>query len=187
MTKRRVRLPGVRAVRSNIVSPDELASLLAQSALPRHVVLVLVQRLDRSVTRAVRYARSLHPDVTRGLHVVVDPMEATRVVREWQQTGLSHLVLEVRDAPDRRIDRAVLTAAFEELDGRTHVSIVVPRRLWRPRWWALLAHDRSAAWLVRAVTHLHVRHLTVTVVPVAIDDVDRPADASVESPEAAPA
>jgi hypothetical protein len=132
------------------------------------VVLVLVQQLDRSVTRSIRYARGLHPDVVRGLHVVIDSAEASRVATEWEQLGLSRLTLELRDAPDRRIERAVVNAAFEEMDGRTHVSIVVPRRLWRPRWWALLAHDRSASSLVRAVTHLHLHHLTVTVVPFAI-------------------
>jgi hypothetical protein len=144
--------------------------VLAQSPLPRHVVLVLVQQLDRSVTRSIRYARSLHPEVVRGLHVVVDSTEASRLAHEWEDLALSRLTLELRDAPDRRLDRAVLNAAFEEMDGRTHVSIVVPRRLWRPRWWALLAHDRSASSLVRAVTHLHLHHLTVTVVPFAVVD-----------------
>jgi hypothetical protein len=147
--------------------------VLAQSPLPRHVVLVLVQQLDRSVTRSIRYARSLHPDVVRGLHVVVDSTEASRLAHEWEELALSRVTLELRDAPDRRLDRAVLTAAFEEMDGQTHVSIVVPRRLWRPRWWALVAHDRSAASLVRAVIHLRLRHLTVTVVPFTVADGDR--------------
>jgi hypothetical protein len=165
------------------VATDALARLLAKPPLPRHVVLVLVQQLDRSVTRSIRYARSLRPDVVRGLHIVVDPVEAERLAREWERLGLSRLTLELRDAPDRRLDRALLEAAFEEMDGRTHASIVVPRRLWRPRWWALLAHDRSATGLVRAVTHLHLHHLTVTVVPFAIGDPD--GDSSVRDAQVA--
>ena len=169
MTKTIVRARGLRRSRSRPVQPDELVAVLAQPPLPRHVVLVLVQHLDRSVTRAVGYARSLRADVVRALHVVVDPLAASRLAHEWQQVGLARLTLELRDAPDRRIDRALVDAAFEEMDGRTHVSIVVPRRLWRPRWWALLAHDRSASALVRAVAHLHLHHLTVTVVPFELD------------------
>ncbi|MBV8950079.1 MAG: hypothetical protein JOZ99_04330 [Actinobacteria bacterium] len=168
----RVRVPPLRTAGSRAVSPEQLAALLAQSPLPRHVALVLVQHLDRSATRAIRYARSLRPDSARALHVVIDPAEAAHVAGEWQQFGLSRIVLELRDAPDRRLDRAVLRAAFDEMDGRTHVSVVVPRRLWRPHWWALLAHDRSAAALVRAITHVRLEHLTVTVVPVSIVDVD---------------
>ncbi len=164
----RSRLPRLRWPRTRGLSPRELAALLAKPPLPRHVVLVLVQQLDRSVTRSIRYARALHPDVVRGLHVVIDPLDASRVAQQWEGLGLSHLALELRDAPDRRIDRAVLHAALEEMDGRSHISIVVPRRLWRPRWWALLAHDRSASSLVRAVTHLRIHHLTVTVVPFAV-------------------
>ena len=166
----------LRRTRTRPLRPKDLAALLAASPLPRHVVLVLVQRLDRSVTRSIRYARALHPDVVRGLHVVLDSLEATSVAEEWEGLDLAHLTLELRDAPDRRIDRAVLHAAFEEMDGRTHVSIVVPRRLWRPRWWALLAHDRSASSLVRAVTHLRLRPLTVTVVPFAVGADDRAHD-----------
>src|SRR5204863_8456607 len=40
--------------------------------LRRHLVLVLVDRLDRSTARAIQYARTLAPDDLRAVHVAFD-------------------------------------------------------------------------------------------------------------------
>ena len=40
--------------------------------LRRHVVLVLVERLDQSTARAIQYARTLTPDELRAVHVASD-------------------------------------------------------------------------------------------------------------------
>ncbi len=46
---------------------------------PRHVVLVLVDRLDLAVIRALRYAGSLRPTEMRAVHVVLDAEVAKQV------------------------------------------------------------------------------------------------------------
>jgi hypothetical protein len=141
--------------------------IINQPPLPRHIVIILIGRLDRSVTRALRYGRALRPAELYGLHVAVDPLAANRLARDWRRVGLTGLPLEIQRCPDLRLDRAVMETAIGELDGRTHVTLIIPRRIWRP-WLAVVAHDRTAASLVRAVTYLGIDHLTVTVTPFVV-------------------
>src|SRR5207244_4671140 len=73
--------------------------------LRRHVVLVLVDRLDRSTARAIQYARTLTPDELRAVHVAYDLDKAEALAAEWRRLGLSRLPLELVDCPDRRVSR----------------------------------------------------------------------------------
>src|SRR5205807_8801420 len=112
--------------------------------LRRHVVLVLVERLDRSSARAIQYARTLTPDELRAVHVAWDLERAEELAEEWRRLGLSRLPLELVDCPDRRIVRSVLEVVAEALaDGQTEVTVVVPRPEYR-RFWHRLLHGRTA-------------------------------------------
>jgi hypothetical protein len=130
--------------------------------LRRHVVLVLVDRLDRSTARAIQYARTLAPDDLRAVHVAYDLHHADELAAEWRRLGLSRLPLELVDCPDRRVTRGVLEVVAEALDGHTEVSVLVPKREYR-RFWHRLLHDRTADSIARAVSQLP--HANVTFVP----------------------
>jgi amino acid transporter len=130
--------------------------------LRRHVVLVLVDRLDRSTARAMQYARTLAPDDLRAVHVAYDLDRAEALAGEWRRLGLSRFPLELVDCPDRRITRAVLEVVAEALDGQTEVTVLVPRREYR-RFWHRLLHDRTGDAIARAVSQLP--HANVTFVP----------------------
>jgi hypothetical protein len=76
---------------------------------------------------------------------------------------LTHLPLELVVCEDRRIPRAVLEVVAAELaDGRTEVSVLIPRRQYR-RFWHRLLHDRTADAIEAAVARLP--HANVTIVP----------------------
>jgi hypothetical protein len=131
--------------------------------LRRHVVLVLIDRLDRSTARAIQYARTLTPDELRAVHVAYDVDRAEELARDWRRLGLSRLPLELVDCPDRRIARSVMEVVAEALaDGQTEVSVLVPRREYT-RFWHRLLHDRTADAIARAVSRLP--HANVTFVP----------------------
>ena len=55
---------------------DQLEEGAAEAAeapvLSRHVVIVLVDRLDMATARALQYARTLHPDELRAVHFALD-------------------------------------------------------------------------------------------------------------------
>jgi amino acid transporter len=131
--------------------------------LRRHVVLVLVEQLDRSAARAIQYARTLMPDELRAVHVADDLERAHRLADDWSRLGLSHLPLELIECPDRRVPRSVAQAVAEALgDGDTEVSVLVPRRAYRHLWHRLL-HDRTADSIARVVGQFP--HANVTFVP----------------------
>jgi hypothetical protein len=138
--------------------------------LPRQVVLVLVERLDRSAARAIQYARSLHPDELRAVHIAWDPDAANHLADEWLRLGLSRLPLELVDCPDRRIAHSVLEVVAESaVDGATEVAVLIPRRQYKRRWHRLL-HDRTAEEIADAVAKLP--HANVTFVPYHLGAVD---------------
>ncbi len=131
--------------------------------LRRHVVLVLVDRLDRAAARAIQYARTLHPDELRAVHIAVDLYRADVLADDWRRLGLTRLPLELVDCPDRRIDHSVLEIVAECLaGGQTEVSVLVPRLAHR-RMWHRLLHDRTGDQIADSVGRL--AHANVTFVP----------------------
>jgi hypothetical protein len=157
-----VRLNRQYETESNELEEDAKAAAEAP-ILRRHVVLVLIDRLDKSAARAIQYARTLVPDELKAVHVAVDPLHAAELADEWRRLGLSRLPLMIVDAPDRRVARAVLEVVAEEsADGQTEVTVLIPRRMYKRSWHKLL-HDRTAEQIARAVGQLP--HANVTFVP----------------------
>jgi len=131
--------------------------------LRRHVVLVLVNNLDRSAARAMQYARALTPDELRAVHVAADPQQAELLAEDWRRLGLSRFPLELVDCPDRRISRSVLEVVAEvSASNDTEVTVLIPR-LEHRRVWHRLLHDRTSDHIARSVSRLP--HANVTFVP----------------------
>jgi hypothetical protein len=80
--------------------------------------------------------------------------------------------LEIVHCPDRRIDRCVLEVAADDLgDGRTEVSILIPRHVYR-RFWHRFLHDRTADEIAKVVSKLP--HANVTFVPYHFGSTEVP-------------
>jgi hypothetical protein len=134
-----------------------------EPVLRRHVVVVLVDRMDLATARAIQYARTLSPDHLRAVHFAVDPLEAAALENDWSRLGLSRLPLDIIDCPDRRLARAALELAAQVTqDGDTELTMLLPRRGFAAGWRRLL-HDRSADRIAAAVGHLP--HVNATIVP----------------------
>jgi hypothetical protein len=131
--------------------------------LDRHVVLVLIDRLDIAAARAIQYARTLMPDELRAVHFVLDPPRAEQLAEEWGRLGLNRIPLELRQCSDRLLDRAAIAVTAEALaDARTEVSVLLPDRQY-PGWWHRILHDRTADAIAEQVSRLP--HANVTRVP----------------------
>ena len=134
----------------------------------RHVVIILVDRLDLAAARAVQYARTLMPDELRAVHFAVDPREAAKLEAEWSRLGLSRLPLDLVDCPDRRLVRAALELAAQILaQDDTELSVVMPRRAFATAWQRIL-HDRTADRIAAAVSQLP--HANATIVPFQLSN-----------------
>ncbi len=161
-------------IRLNRRYRDEAAALAAApatSALPayqRNAVLVLVDGLDLAVIKALRYARSLRPAELRAVHFMIDNRHAEQLRRAWEASRAADVPLEVIEAPDRRIRRAAVElAARTAADGKTEVTVMLPRRTYTPIVGRLL-HDRSADGIAQAVSELP--HVAAMIVPFDVVD-----------------
>ena len=130
----------------------------------RHTVLVLVDRLDLAVLRALRYAGSLRPTDVRAVHIALDGEVAQQLERDWIERGLGERVpLLTLECPDRRLIRAVTDLALDTvIQDRAEVTVLLPRRTFR-RLSSRLLHDRTADRIAEAVGR--IPHVAATIVP----------------------
>ena len=139
------------------------AEAAAAPVLNRHVVIVLIDRLDMATARALQYARTLNPDELRAVHFTLDSRVSAELVAEWGRLGLARLPLDVKECEDRRLGRAVLELAAETVaDHETELTMLLPRRGFATGWHRLL-HDGTADSIAAVVAQLN--HVSATVVP----------------------
>ncbi len=149
---------------------EELAANAPRAAvapvLRRHVVIVLVESLDLATARALQYARTLNPDDLRAVHFVLDTSVARELEEQWGRLGLSRFPLDLVECPDRRLARAAMELVAEAAeDGRTEVSVVLPRRSFESYWQRVL-HDRTADHIAAAVSQLPNANATIIPFPL---------------------
>jgi amino acid transporter len=131
--------------------------------LRRHVVVVLVDRLDMATARALQYARTLTPDDLRAVHFDIDSKEARELEEEWGRVGLSRLPLDIIECPDRRLARAAIElVADATLDNDTECTVLLPRRGYA-RVWQRFLHDRTADKIAGVLSQ--VPHVSATIIP----------------------
>jgi hypothetical protein len=129
----------------------------------RHVVLILVDRLDRSVVKAIRYARAIEATEVMAIHAAVDIPHAQALLAQWAELGMNLGVsLEIVECADRNIARTV-GEAIDRLSGEdTEVTVVLPRRDYPHRAQRLL-HDRTSRTIARSLADR--AHVDVVTVP----------------------
>ena len=130
----------------------------------RHVVLVMVDRLDLAVIRTIRYAGSLRPTELRAMHVAIDVEAAKDLQAEWITRGLGERVpLELVDCADRRLVRASAQAALRTVvQEHAEVTLLLPRRTFH-RVSQRILHDRTADRIAEAIGR--IPHVAATIVP----------------------
>ena len=130
----------------------------------RHSVLVLVDRLDLAVLRALRYSGSLRPTDVTAVHLMIDDQVAQQLQRDWIRYKLGDRVpLEIVECPDRRLVRAAGQLALDTvIEDRAEVTVLLPRRTFR-RVSQRLLHDRTADRIAEAVGR--IPHVAATIVP----------------------
>jgi amino acid transporter len=153
--------------RERVALETDVPTAATAPILHRHVVLVLVDRLDLAAARAIQYARTLTPDELRAVHFVVDDEAGERLADEWRRLGLSRVPLDLVATPDRRLTHAAVELVAHELsDGDTEVSVLLPDRKYNGLWHRIL-HDRTADSIQAQVSRLP--HANVTTVPFHFD------------------
>jgi amino acid transporter len=128
----------------------------------RRTVLVFVDSFDLATLAALRYARSLRPTTLRAVHFVIDSARADKLRRDWARAERG-VVLDLVDAPDRRLMRAAADLVCREIaDPGTHVTVILPRRSFSPLLGRFL-HDRTADKIARVISR--IPRSAATIIP----------------------
>jgi amino acid transporter len=147
-----------------VLAEEGAPAAVEAPTLRRHVVVVLVDRIDLATTRALQLARSLAGrDELRAVHFMVDEQRSERLTKAWTRLGLGAITLEVTECPDRRLARAATELADDlARDGETEVLMVLPRRAYHGVAGRFL-HDHTADRIVAAVTQ--IQNVSATIAP----------------------
>jgi hypothetical protein len=140
-----------------------VAGRMQVSPRTRHVAIILVDRLDRSVLKAIRYARMIDATDIRAVHAAVDPHAAGDLAEQWADLGnVLGVPLDVEECFDRNIARTVTKYVHRVEAPNAEVTVVLPRREY-PRFLQRLLHDHTSRAITRALAQ--EPHVDVVVVP----------------------
>jgi amino acid transporter len=129
----------------------------------RHVAVILVDRLDRSVLKAIRYARSIQALDIRALHAGVDPGRAQELQERWSEVGhVLGIPLDLDECFDRDIARTVRQYVDELKAEDAEITVIIPRREY-PRTLQRFLHDRTSRSIARCLAA--EPHVDVVMVP----------------------
>jgi amino acid transporter len=143
-----------------------LGSRVRISPRSRHTAIILVDRLDRSILKAIRYARTIEALDIRALHAGVDPEHARDLAEQWGEVGqVLGIPLDVEECFDRDIARTVTRYVGELQSENSEITVVVPRREY-PRLLQRFLHDRTSRSIARALATQP--HVDVVAVPYRV-------------------
>ena len=127
----------------------------------QHTAIVLVDKLDSAVLRAVRYPLTLGCTEVWAVHAAVDPDRAGMLVRKWMDARMP-VPLDVIECWDRNLTRALEEYVLSRSDRGTEVTVVMARRDF-PKLRQRLLHDRTSSKIMRALGRYP--HIDVARVP----------------------
>jgi amino acid transporter len=134
-----------------------------------HSVIVLVDKLDRAVLRAVRYATALGATDVRAVHAAVDLAKATTLADRWMELRLP-IRLDIVECWDRNVPRALEGEVLQLSAADSEVTVVMPRRDFATLRRRLL-HDRTSRKIAKVLGRYP--HVDVATVPYFMDGVPR--------------
>jgi amino acid transporter len=132
-------------------------------ARPRHDAIILVDRLDRSILKAIRYARSIEALDIRALHAGIDPQKAQELAEQWSEVGhILGIPLDINECFDRDVARTVGEYIDEIKASDAEITVVIPRREY-PGLAQRFLHDRTSRAIARQLAD--EPHVDVVIVP----------------------
>ncbi|HEU4684292.1 MAG TPA: APC family permease [Nitrospira sp.] len=154
-----------RSIRSHYTAVAEQITLSRDARPPRprrNIVLIPIGGVNRSVVRAVDYARSRGGEI-RAILVDVEKEETARVEIQWAQWGCG-VPLIVLPSPYRSILGSILNYIEEQRqkDPDCWITVVVPEII-PARWWQNILHNQRALMLKAAL--LFKERVVLTDVP----------------------
>lgn len=131
------------------------------------LAIILVDRLQKPVAKAIDYALAARHDMTIALHIDVSKDASAQLQREWEERRIP-VPLLILESPYRTY--AGPTAAFINQYRKTHgpavVTVYLPQYI-VGHWWETLLHNRRSRRLAQQLMLIH--GVTITLVPWLLD------------------
>ena len=131
------------------------------------VALILVNRLQKPVAKALDYALAAKHEKTFALHVSVSPEETARLREQWAAHDIP-VPLVVIDSPYRSFASPVSTfiRKYRAEHGSSVVTVYLPQYI-VGHWWETILHNRRARRIANQLMLIH--GVSITLVPWLLD------------------
>jgi len=131
------------------------------------VAIVLVNRLQKPVLKALDYAIAADHDKTLAVHVAFSAEDGEQLHRDWRAHGIP-VPLVILDSPYRTYAQPVaqFIERYREKHGSSVVTVYLPQYI-VGHWWERLLHNRRARRIGNQLMLVH--GVSITLVPWLLD------------------
>ncbi|RLK52273.1 APC family permease [Microbacterium telephonicum] len=131
------------------------------------VAIILVNKLQKPVAKAVDYALAAKHDKTIALHVGVSKEEADELQREWELHGMPVKLLTI-ESPYRQYAKPVaeFIKLYRQKHGSSVVTVYLPQYI-VGHWWEGVLHNRRSRRIAQQLMLVH--GVSITLVPWLLD------------------
>lgn len=131
------------------------------------VAIVLVNRLQKPVIKAIDYALAAKHDKTLAVHVAVSAEESAELQRQWDEHRIP-VKLVVIESPYRSYAAPVakFIKQYREKFGSAVVTVYLPQYI-VGHWWESLLHNRRSRRIAQQLMLVH--GVSITLVPWLLD------------------
>jgi hypothetical protein len=131
------------------------------------VALILVNRLQKPVLKAIDYALAAQHQTTLAVHIAVSEAESEALQRQWAAHGIP-VQLVIIESPYRTFASPVsqFIAQWREKHGSSVVTVYLPQYI-VGHWWESILHNRRARRIANQLMLIH--GVSITLVPWLLD------------------
>ena len=131
------------------------------------VAIVLVNRLQKPVMKAIDYALAANHQKTLAVHVAITDEDAAKLQKEWAEHDMP-IPLVIIDSPYRTYTSPVSTfiKKYRENNGSAVVTVYLPQFI-VGHWWESILHNRRSRRLAHQLMLVH--GVSITLVPWLLD------------------
>lgn len=131
------------------------------------VALILVNKLQKPVVKAVDYALAAKHDKTFAVHISVTKEEAAALEAEWREHRMP-IPLKIVESPYRTYAGPIAqwVKQYREEHGSAVVTVYLPQYI-VGHWWESLLHNRRAHRIAQQLMLVH--GVSITLVPWLLD------------------
>ncbi|MEY4744495.1 MAG: hypothetical protein RL272_440 [Candidatus Parcubacteria bacterium] len=150
-----------RHLRTALTLEQELGIPVAK----QHLAVLFVGDIHKGTVAALRYAKSLHADAIKAIHIASDDQEAGAMREKWDRWGMD-IPLIIAPSPYRQVVE-ILVHYVQEIERQypeAAITVIVPEFVC-PHWWQLLLHNQTAS---RIKNELLKEHVAVVSVPIQL-------------------